>query len=70
MLSETTCFSPSLAVNEFVGPTKRVVVGVAMHGFFAAGLLLLSLFAYLIRGWRFLQLCIGAPAILYFLLFL
>ncbi|XP_022110856.1 organic cation transporter protein-like [Acanthaster planci] len=56
-------------ITEFVGPNRRVLVGIAMHGFFAAGLLLLSLFAYLIRDWRYLQLAIGAPAILYFLLF-
>ncbi|XP_022110857.1 organic cation transporter protein-like [Acanthaster planci] len=54
---------------EFVGPSRRVVVGIFVQAFFSLGLLLLSLLAFLIRTWRFLQLCLGVSTVLYFLLY-
>ncbi|XP_038059886.1 organic cation transporter protein-like [Patiria miniata] len=55
--------------TEFLGPSRRVGVGIFIQGFFTTGLLLTSFCAYFIRSWRGLQLCIGVPTILYFLLY-
>ncbi|XP_033635412.1 organic cation transporter protein-like [Asterias rubens] len=56
-------------VTEYVGTSRRVLVGISIQFFFATGLTLLPLLAYLIRTWRLLQLCIAAPTALYFLLY-
>ncbi|XP_038058625.1 organic cation transporter protein-like [Patiria miniata] len=56
-------------VTEYIGPSKRALVGVALQAFFAFGLTVLPLLAYSIRTWRLLQLVIALPTVLYFLLF-
>ena len=41
-------------MNEFIGSSKRALVGVATQGFFAFGIMLLSWCAYYVRHWRHL----------------
>ncbi|XP_022110873.1 organic cation transporter protein-like [Acanthaster planci] len=56
-------------VTEYIGPSKRALVGVSLQVFFAFGLTVLPVLAYLIRSWRLLQLVIALPTVLYFFLY-
>ncbi|XP_038058237.1 organic cation transporter protein-like [Patiria miniata] len=47
--------------TEIVGPNKRVLVGTVAAIHFAIGYVILSVFAYFIRDWRYLQLAISLP---------
>ena len=46
-------------VTELVGPKKKFLVGTCLHMCFALGQLVLSLFAYFIREWRYLTLALS-----------
>ena len=54
---------------ELVGPSKRVIAGIAIEFFWCIGLYILNLVAFFARDWNILQLIIACPApllILYF----
>ena len=51
---------------EFVGPSKRGIAGILYGMSFAVGLTSLSGIAYFIRHWRYLQIAITAPMIIFF----
>ncbi|XP_067010711.1 organic cation transporter protein isoform X2 [Anabrus simplex] len=48
---------------EMVGPSKRVLAGVACQLFFTTGYILTAGFAYFITDWRMLQVALTVPAI-------
>ncbi|XP_025192491.1 organic cation transporter protein [Melanaphis sacchari] len=51
---------------EFVSPKYRMVVGVVIQMFFSVGFLLTSAFAYIFHNnWRYFQLAITIPTLLY-----
>ncbi|KAL7637232.1 UNVERIFIED_CONTAM: hypothetical protein RMT77_011944 [Armadillidium vulgare] len=49
---------------ENVGEKGRSYMGSLFHTFFGFGFIFLNLFAYLLRNWRHLQLCLGVPTVL------
>ena len=51
---------------EFVGPSKRGIVGILYGMSYAVGVTLLSGPAYFIRHWRYLQIALTAPVIIFF----
>ncbi|XP_050421086.1 organic cation transporter protein-like [Adelges cooleyi] len=50
---------------EFVGPSKRMFVGVVMQMFFSTGFMLESAFAYFFTDWRYFQIAITVPTLFY-----
>lgn len=54
-----------LSVTELVGVEFRRTVGVIYQMFFSVGILLLPLLAYFITDWRWLQVVITVPYILF-----
>ncbi|XP_071800980.1 organic cation transporter protein-like [Asterias amurensis] len=54
---------------EFIGPNKRVLVGISVQIFPSIGLSILPLIAYFVPTWRPLQLLIAVPTFLYLLLY-
>ncbi|KAJ8029557.1 Organic cation transporter protein [Holothuria leucospilota] len=48
-----------IAATELIGPSKRVLAGVAIQLFFAVGYMALAGLAALIRSWRYLQLTVS-----------
>lgn len=59
---EPFCFS---AVTEIVGVKHRKTVGILFQMFFSVGLLILPLIAYFITDWRWLQVALSAPYVLF-----
>ncbi|XP_072020604.1 organic cation transporter protein-like isoform X2 [Amphiura filiformis] len=55
-----------LIATEYVGPSKRTLVGVLMADAFALGYMLLAVLAYFIRDWQTLELIISVPVFLLF----
>ncbi|KAI8791476.1 organic cation transporter protein [Biomphalaria glabrata] len=51
---------------ELVGPSKRMVVGIVVEVFWAAGVLILGVIAYFIREWEILQMVVSFPILLFF----
>ncbi|XP_073978691.1 organic cation transporter protein-like isoform X2 [Rhodnius prolixus] len=51
---------------ELVGPKRRMFAGVAFQLFFTAGFLVTAGAAYFIRDWRFLQIALTLPGIIFF----
>lgn len=52
-------------IMELVGPSYRMMAGIALEQFWAVGALILALLAYLIRDWRYLNLAVSLPALLF-----
>lgn len=50
---------------EMVGPTYRLFAGVVIMMFFSVGYVLTALFAYFITDWRWLQIALTLPGILF-----
>ncbi|OWF44712.1 organic cation transporter protein-like isoform X2 [Mizuhopecten yessoensis] len=50
---------------EFVGPSKRMWAGIVIELFWASGTMLLALLAYLIRDWKYLNLVVSVPPVLF-----
>ena len=50
---------------ELVGPSYRMIAGIALELFWACGAIVLALLAYLIRDWRYLNLAVSLPALLF-----
>ncbi|XP_061167471.1 organic cation transporter protein-like isoform X1 [Saccostrea echinata] len=50
---------------EFVGPSKRVFVGVPIHMFFATGIVVLSGFGYFFRNHQYVQIGTACTCIIY-----
>ena len=50
-------------MNEMIGSSKRALVGVTTQGFFALGIVLLSLMSYYVRNWRELTIYISITGI-------
>ncbi|XP_075216993.1 organic cation transporter isoform X2 [Lycorma delicatula] len=50
---------------EMVGPQKRMFAGVAVQFFFSTGYILTAAFAYFLRDWRWLQIGISVPGLLF-----
>lgn len=48
---------------EIVGPSKRVFVGIFMGLSWCLGMLLLLIFTYFIRNWRYLEIALSVPSI-------
>ncbi|XP_046546409.1 organic cation transporter protein-like [Haliotis rubra] len=57
-----SCFVFSM---ECVGPSKRMLVGVAMNLFWSAGNIIVALMVFLMRDWKTRQLAISVPGILF-----
>jgi len=51
--------------TELVGPKYRVLAGFLIQGFYSIGYMLLSLLAYLIGNWRYIELAITLPVVLF-----
>ncbi|GAB6023620.1 hypothetical protein CHUAL_008388 [Chamberlinius hualienensis] len=54
---------------EFVGKSYRVITGMLVNVMFSIGEMVFGGFAYAIRDWRFLQVTISAPYVLFLLYF-
>ncbi|XP_078309925.1 organic cation transporter protein-like isoform X2 [Crassostrea virginica] len=52
-------------IMELVGPSYRMIAGIALELFWACGAIVLALLAYLIRDWRYLNLAVSLPALLF-----
>ena len=55
---------------ELVGPAQRTIAGIVIELFWAVGLFIILVLAYLIRDWHYLQIavsCFNIPFVLYFL---
>ncbi|XP_068157507.1 organic cation transporter protein-like [Drosophila tropicalis] len=50
---------------EMVGSSKRLYAGVFMQMFFSVGFMLTAAFAYFIRDWRWLQIALSLPGLLF-----
>lgn len=50
---------------EMVGPSSRLIAGVACQMFFSTGYMLTAAFAYYIHDWRCLQLALTLPGVLF-----
>lgn len=50
---------------EMVGPSKRLIAGTVVFIFFSGGYVLIALFAKLIHYWRWLQLALTLPGVLF-----
>ncbi|XP_046326794.2 organic cation transporter protein-like isoform X2 [Haliotis rufescens] len=61
-----SCFIYSM---EIVGPSKRMITGVAMNLFWSAGNMILALVAFLVRDWKTRQLAISIPGIIFVYLY-
>lgn len=50
---------------EMVGPTYRLFAGVVSMMFFSFGYMLIGAFAYFIKDWRYLQIALTVPSVLF-----
>ncbi|XP_017772552.1 PREDICTED: organic cation transporter protein-like [Nicrophorus vespilloides] len=51
---------------EMVGPSDRLAAGVICQMFFSTGYMLTALFAYYIHDWRWLQIALTVPGLIFF----
>ncbi|BFZ10272.1 hypothetical protein BsWGS_13311 [Bradybaena similaris] len=51
--------------TELVGPSYRTVAGFVIQGFYSVGFMSLAGMAYFVRDWRYLQMAITAPTLLF-----
>ncbi|KAL8570505.1 hypothetical protein ACOMHN_008862 [Nucella lapillus] len=51
--------------TELVGPRYRVIAGFVIQSFYSVGFMTLAGIAYFIRSWRYLEIAITAPALLF-----
>ncbi|CAH1777776.1 unnamed protein product [Owenia fusiformis] len=59
-------FLPGFTLGmEFVGPKGQVGAGISPHMYFGMGFCVISLLAYFIKSWKWLQLAITLPALLF-----
>lgn len=56
---------PTVSAMELVGPKYRVVAGFVIQGFYSLGFMSLAGIAYFIRNWRYLEVAITAPALVF-----
>lgn len=50
---------------EIVGPSKRMLVGVAKNLFWSAGNAIVALAVYLLRDWKIRQLVVSIPGVMF-----
>ena len=50
---------------EMVGPRKRLYAGIVTNYFFAFGIILLGLIAYVLKDWFWIELCLSVPTVFY-----
>ena len=51
--------------TELVGPSYRVLAGFLIQGFYSIGYMALSGVAYLIYDWRYIEVAITVPVVLF-----
>lgn len=51
---------------EMVGPSKRPITGTVVQMFFSLGYMLVAVFAIYVKDWRYLQLALTLPGVLFF----
>lgn len=51
--------------TELVGPSYRVLAGFLIQGFYSIGYMALSGVAYLIYDWRYIEVAITLPVVLF-----
>ncbi|XP_064606001.1 organic cation transporter protein-like [Liolophura sinensis] len=65
-ISGVGCFLAGFSLGmELVAPSKRVWTGIIIEVFYTFGEMLLAGVAYFVRDWRYLQMAISLPAILF-----
>lgn len=55
----------SFSGTELVGPSYRVLAGFLIQGFYSIGYMALSGVAYLIYDWRYIEVAITLPVVLF-----
>ncbi|KAK7107420.1 organic cation transporter protein-like [Littorina saxatilis] len=64
--AHTGAFLVSFTLStELVGPKYRVIAGFVIQSFYSVGFMSLAGIAYFIRDWRYLEIAITAPAVLF-----
>nr|KAG5691730.1 hypothetical protein BaRGS_010233 [Batillaria attramentaria] len=64
--AHTGAFLVSFTLStELVGPKYRVIAGFVIQSFYSVGFMTLAGIAYFIRNWRYLEVAITAPAVLF-----
>jgi hypothetical protein len=64
MKPQNNTLSISVSAMEIVGPSKRTIVGVAFQAFFAAGVMLVAFWGFLIKDRFVLQIVYGLHSLL------
>lgn len=65
--AHTGAFLVSFTLStELVGPKYRVIAGFVIQTFYSVGFMVLAGMAYFIRSWRYLEIAITVPALLFF----
>ncbi|KAL8595352.1 hypothetical protein ACOMHN_020105 [Nucella lapillus] len=63
-IARMTLFINGLVLGmEMVGPSKRVLVGIAIEVMWCVGMVLLLVMGYFIRNWRYLEIALSVPSI-------
>lgn len=68
---EAGCILASFVLSsELIGPSKRGLTGNIFQGFFAFGIVVLALLAYIFSNWRILSVAATSIGIVFFFLFM